>query len=387
MLQRFLICAVLGSVAASGFSAEPNTLTPDEMAKGWILLFDGESTFGWKAATDANWNVADGAITVSEGTKGLLNTTSQFADYVFKADFRASAETNSGIFLRTPPIPTDPAKDCYELNIAAPAISPFPTGSFVGRQRSGGQHDLTQWHSYEVAAQGAQITVKLDGETVLDYTDPHPLARGHIGLQYNAGPVEFRNIKLKPLGLRSIFNGKDLSGWKELAGKASVYSVTSEGYLHVENGDGQLESEESYGDFVLQLEAISHGEHLNSGIFFRSIPGDFKLGYEFQIQNGYKDGDRNKPLDCGTGGFYRRQDARRVVSNDHEWFAMTLVADGPHMAGWVNGFPVSDWTDTRKPDANPRKGLRVEAGTLSIQGHDPTTNLSFRNLRIVELAK
>jgi hypothetical protein len=90
-------------------------------------------------------------------------------------------------------------------------------------------------------------------------------------------------------------------------------------------------------------------------------------------------------MDCGTGGIYRRQNARKVVSNDFEWFTMTVLADGPHLSTWVNGYPVADWTDTRPPDSNPRKGLRTAAGTLIIQGHDPTTNLSFRNLRIQEL--
>jgi hypothetical protein len=46
---------------------------------------------------------------------------------------------------------------------------------------------------------------------------------------------------------------------------------------------------------------------------------------------------------------------------------------------------VSDWTDSRKPDENPRKGLRLEAGSIIIQGHVPTTDLSFRKLRIAEL--
>ena len=109
------------------------------------------------------------------------------------------------------------------------------------------------------------------------------------------------------------------------------------------------------------------------------------MGYECQIQNGMKDGDPTQPVDCGTGGFFRRQNARRIVAKDREWFTMTLVADGPHMAAWVNGYPVSDWTDTRKPNENPRRGLRTEPGTLAIQGHDPTTDLRFRNMRIVEL--
>jgi hypothetical protein len=55
------------------------------------------------------------------------------------------------------------------------------------------------------------------------------------------------------------------------------------------------------------------------------------------------------------------------------------------MAVWVNGYQVTDWKDGRQPNENPRSGLRTEPGTIQIQGHDPTTDLSFRNLRIAEL--
>ncbi|NQT15606.1 MAG: DUF1080 domain-containing protein, partial [Planctomycetes bacterium] len=151
------------------------------------------------------------------------------------------------------------------------------------------------------------------------------------------------------------------------------------------DGKGQLETVGQYADFTLQLEVFVNGEALNSGIFFRSIPGDPMNGYECQIQNGCTDGDRTKPQDCGTGGFFRRQDARRIVAKDFEWFHMTLHADDKHMAAWVNGVPVSNWSDNRPPNENPRKGLRLEAGTIIIQGHDPTTDLSFRNLRIAEI--
>ena len=61
------------------------------------------------------------------------------------------------------------------------------------------------------------------------------------------------------------------------------------------------------------------------------------------------------------------------------------AANGRHMATWVNGYQMTDWTDDRKPDPNPRKGLRVEPGTISLQAHDKTTNLRFRNLQIGEL--
>ena len=92
--------------------------------------------------------------------------------------------------------------------------------------------------------------------------------------------------------------------------------------------------------------------------------------------------ERSKPVDCGTGGIFRRVDARWVPSDDEAWLYKTILADGPHVAVWVNGLQVTDWTDERAADPNPRKGLRVEPGTIQLQAHDPTTNLDFRNLRV-----
>ena len=384
-----LLAGLLLPAARLSAADSPNTLTEEELAAGWILLFDGQSSYGWKAATEVNWKVENGIISASEGQVGLLHTTSEFADYELSVDFLAARGTNSGVFLRTSPKPKNPATggDCYELNIAPPD-NPFPTGSFVGREKVTGAGETDGWRTFHVTATGGHFVIKLDGKQVLDYTDPKPLGRGYIGLQFNSGAISFRNVKLRPLGLESIFNGQDLAGWEVLEGEKekSVYSVTEEGYLNVKNGPGQLESKGRYGDFVLQLECIANGKHLNSGVFFRSIPGERWNGYESQIHNGYKDRDRSEPLDYGTGGFYRRQKARQVVADDFKWFYKTLVVRGPHMATWVNGIQVSDWTDDREPDANPRKGLRTEAGTLIIQGHDPTTDLSFRNLRVKEMA-
>jgi hypothetical protein len=235
-----------------------------------------------------------------------------------------------------------------------------------------------------VRAEAGHFQVTLDGRPVLDYTDPAPLGFGYIGLQHNQGRVEFRNVKLRPLGMQPLLNGGDLTGWKTYPEMASEFSVGQAGEIHVRKGPGQLETERSYGDFLLQLDCISHGEHLNSGVFFRCLPGQQMMGYECQIHNGYRDGDRTRPLDCGTGGIFRRVDARRVVADDFAWFRQTVVAQGPHVSTWVNGYQVTDWTDRRPPHENPRKGLRTAAGTIMLQGHDPTTNLSFRRLEIAE---
>ncbi len=382
-----IFCLILSLIAgsASAVAAEQNTLSPEELADGWLLLFDGETTFGWRPSSEVDWKVADGTITATQGEEGLLYTTGQFGNYVLKVDFRSAPGTNSGVFLRTSPKPADVTSKCYELNIADSGSNDFPTGSFVQRKAATGENDSPDWQTFEVTADGDHFTVKLDGREVLDYTDPKPLGRGYIGLQFNSGKIEFRNVKLKPLGTKDIFNGKDLAGWKSPPDNPAVFTVTPEGWLDLKGGSGYLETEGSYDDFTLQLEAIINGDEINSGIFFRSIPGDKMNGYESQIQNAYLDGDPTKPKDCGTGGIFRRQNARKIVAKDHEWFHLTIHADDRHMAAWVNGYQVSDFSDNRKPHENPRKGLRLEAGTIQIQGHDPTSDFTFRNLKVAEL--
>lgn len=367
------------------FLGEQGILTKQELKDGWIALFDGQTLFGWRPQPAANFRVVNGTIEVNEGAQVLLCTTTQFSDYVLKVEFKADANTNSGIFLRTPPKPSNVTQQCFELNIAPPD-NPFPTGSLVQREKVEVECAEDSWHAYEITMDGGHVVIKLDGQQILDYTDDTPVGRGFIGLQHNSGRVAFRNIKLKPLGTKDIFNGKDLSGWKEYPDMASEFSVSPEGNLTVRGGKGQLESEGTYGDFVLQLEAITHGAYLNSGIFFRCIPGEEMNGYESQIQNGFLDGDRTKVMDAGTGAIFRRKNARRVAANDFEWFAKTIIAEGPHIAVWVNGYQVTDWVDRRKRDDNPRRGLRTKPGSLMIQGHDATTEFSFRNLRISEMS-
>ncbi|WP_233198776.1 MULTISPECIES: DUF1080 domain-containing protein [Pirellulaceae] len=368
---------------ASLFAQTPG-LTPEEIEDGWISLFDGETLFGWNQVTKTDWKVVDGTIQATDGEIGLLCTTTQFADYILRADFLAEENTNSGIFLRTSPRPKSPSYDCYELNIAPPSNS-FPTGSFVAREKVTPDCQPGEWHTFEVRVQGPVLEVKLDGEVVSTLEDKDYLGKGFIGLQHNEGKIQFRNISLKPLGLKSIFNGKDLTGWKQYPEMVTKFDVTEEGAIHAQDGPGQLETEGLYANFVLQMNAKTNAENLNSGLFFRSIPGDKMMGYESQIHNGIEGDDPTKPVDSGTGAIFRRTVARKVVSKDNQWLTKTLIAEGAHISVWVNGFQVTDWTDQRKPDANPRKGLRLEAGSIILQGHDPTTDVLFRNFQIQEL--
>lgn len=371
-----------------------NRLTRAQLEDGWLRLFDGHTLFGWTPNSQTEWKIVDGVIIGSGETPGILMTTTRWADYVLKVDFRVVADGNSGIFLRTPLSPKSPVTDCYELNICD-SHPEFKSGSLVGRaQPMSAITGNGDWHTFEVTAAGPKLTVKFDGEPILDFTDDaeQPLLSGFIGLQMNGGQAEFRNVFLKPLGTSELFDGKTLTGWRVVPGSQGEFTVV-DGTIKavggsVANGRGFLETERTAGNFVLQFEAITHGEALNSGVFFRAMPGTESNpsdGYEFQVHSGTKEGDRNQPLDHGSGAIFRRAPARRVMSSDNAWFTATLVADGPHFTTWVDGVQVVDWTDERPADENPRRGLRLEPGHFSLQIHDPTTNLQFRKLRLAEL--
>jgi hypothetical protein len=59
---------------------------------------------------------------------------------------------------------------------------------------------------------------------------------------------------------------------------------------------------------------------------------------------------------------------------------------GRDIVVWVDGYPVTAWRDERPEGTNVRnKEAVLKAGTISLQAHDPTTNLDFRNIRIAEV--
>jgi len=89
---------------------------------------------------------------------------------------------------------------------------------------------------------------------------------------------------------------------------------------------------------------------------------------------------------CGFKAI-RADQARQLLPlvEDKGWFFDTELLVLAERAGLrIHEVPV-DWTDDRKPAENARQGLKTGKGHLSIQGHDPTTDLIFRDIRIAEL--
>jgi hypothetical protein len=361
-MRNLLLLPVLLVLAMPVRAADkPHLLSAKEIADGWILLFDGETPFGW--TIDGEGKVAEGMLELGSTRPTTLTCTTEFGTCEFRLEYRTEGQGQAKL----------------SLTRGASAVASVLLRS--GREKG--------WATAEGRSE-------------------HASGRAKVEVQVPSGlKLAIRSLKLRPLGLEPIYNGKDLTGWKEFPGRKSRFTVTSEGWLNIKDGPGDLQTDGQWADFVLQLDCISNGKHLNSGVFFRCRPGEYQQGYEAQIRNQFtveptqeytleeydaKTGERTgtkkvkyTAVDYGTGAIYRRQPARREVAKDNEWFTMTLVAHGRHMAVWVNGIQVTDWTDNRPLRDNARNGCRLEKGPISLQGHDPTTDLSFRNLRIAEL--
>ncbi len=364
-------------------------LSAEEIAAGYVSLFDGHTLSGWQSENDVNWSVAEGAITADSGPVGLLLTPFRLTDFEFRCEFRAEPDTNGGIFIRCGEGDRNPTTDAYEINIAENHPQGFTTGSLVTLKAMNFAAPAGDWHTLTIRAVGREIAIQVNDAAAQVFVDERPEARlsGRLGLQKNAGRVAYRNIVVQPLSLQPLWE-TDLARWHEVPGSKSRFELDATGTLTITGGPGFLESNETWADFMLTGSFRLADDTINSGIFYRSEQGTEKApsnGYEMQLHDGMTAGEPTQPANAGSGAIFRRTVARRINSTPGQWNRFLLATDGPGVSAWINGYPVTSWTDERPANSNPRKGSRVTAGYLILQGHDPETNAQLRGLAIQAL--
>jgi hypothetical protein len=418
-MRRLAAVALLPCLTLLAAADEPKAkrpaLTPQEAADGWLILFDGESLTGWRPLNDSKWTVYDGMLAPQGNKPVVLLSTTPFADFEAEVEYRTRAGTKSYFLIncdaqgRSRAVGDKPrdGKDDGEKK-DAPKIE-FPLSPEL-------MHMGNSWGRMRVKVVGGRpIDTRYESGGAASVPPPAPLApetrpaeTGFVALSGTGFVV--RSVKLRPLANKSLFTGKDLAGWKAFdadpkKGK-SKFGVSKEGWLTIKDGPGDLATEGQWADFVLQVQCKTNGKHLNSGVFFRCRPGEYQQGYEAQIHNGWLDKPKkyavevfdpqthelkekkeveSRAMDYGTGAIYRRVPATKEVARDGEWFTLTVAAHGNHIATWVDGVQVMDWYDNRPVKDNARNGCKLDKGPISLQGHDPTTDLSFSNFRLAEL--
>lgn len=166
---------------------------------GWTTLFDGSNLNNFNPIGSANWEIADGAVGADSGS-GFLVTKESYADFELTLEFWVDEPANSGIFVRCADAMSVTDRNSYEVNIYdTRADQTYRTGGIVHIAAPNSViMTAGKWNSYEIKAQGSRLMVTLNGEDMVDVQDTQ-FADGPIALQYGAGIVKFRNVRVRGL--------------------------------------------------------------------------------------------------------------------------------------------------------------------------------------------
>jgi hypothetical protein len=243
MKQIIILIAVV--CCTTSIMAQDNTLTKRQKKDGWVMLFDGKSTTGWKGAflpafPTRGWKIEDGQLVVepSEGKEsvngGDIVTTGVYGDFELMVDFKLTKGGNSGVkYFVDPaqPVPANPRSAIgLEFQILDDATHPDAVLGRDGNRTLGSLYDLIpapkdkpvhpigQWNTARIVSRNNHIEHWLNGVKLLSYDrnseDFQKLVaiskykeiagfgmvkEGNILLQDHGNRVCFKNIYLRKL--------------------------------------------------------------------------------------------------------------------------------------------------------------------------------------------
>ena len=180
---------------------------------GWISLFDGKSLAGWKVGENAaSFSVKDGCI-VAHGPRAHLFYDGDvekhnFKDFHFQAEVMTTPGSNSGLYIHTQYQEGGWPSVGYEIQVNITHTDPKKSSGVYGVK------DVfevpakdNEWYTQEIIVRGKKITTKINGKTLVEYTEPdnvegpRKLSSGTFAIQAHdpKSVVHFRNIQVKPL--------------------------------------------------------------------------------------------------------------------------------------------------------------------------------------------
>ncbi len=208
-----LLCSVV--VLAGCQEAFKKKTRPVE--EGWISLFDGKSLDGWRASENKDtFTVKDGLIVVHGNRSHLFYAgpvqDANFKNFEFKADVMTEPGSNSGLYFHTEYQENDWPSKGYEVQVNNSHSDWRRTGGLYGVQdvRESPAKD-NEWFTEHIIVKGKQITIKVNGKTVVDWTEPDDFGtEGRSGRKISSGTfalqghdpksiVYFKNVMVKPL--------------------------------------------------------------------------------------------------------------------------------------------------------------------------------------------
>jgi len=187
-------------------------------------------------------------------------------------------------------------------------------------------------------------------------------------------------------GWYTIFNGKDFDGWKKSTDHPDTFQVV-DGEIVVKGPvchlfyDGPVGNHD-FKNFEWSAEVMTK-PHANSGMYFhtkyqkKGFPDE---GIEVQVNNSHSDPIR-------TASLYRIKNIMNdSPAKDNEWFTQDITVKGKTVTVKVNGKVVNEYTESDPPKLEKGWENRVIShGTVALQGHDPGSEIHYRNIKIKPL--
>jgi hypothetical protein len=418
MMQRFALVLILALAFTRSFAAAP---------AGFTALFNGQDLAGWRggdtydhrkllslppAERDAqiaqwtasltalkngrpHWSVDAGEL-LNDGLGGYATTERDYGNFELLVDWKITAGTDSGIYLRGVP----------QIQIWDPA-QPDPNGYGSARgsgglwnndKKSPGRDPLVradrpigEWNRFRVLMVGARVTVWLNDQLVVDHAllenyydkklprdQQRPIpARGPIELQTHGGETRWRNIYIREIGseeacrllasrgaagYRPIFDGKNLDGW---AGPLEAVAIKGRTLVWQKNKGGTVYWNSPLTDFQARLQfKLPPGG--NNGLAIR-YPGTGDTAYVGMCELQVLDDNYEKvkgPIDPrqAHGSAYGMVAAARGYQHPiGEWNFQEITIQGSRAQVELNGTVILD-ADLATIDPKKVHGQKAHPG-------------------------
>ena len=372
-------------------------------------LFNGQDLSGWINVNGApgTWTVRDGMIVCSGIPTGVLRTTEQYENFILELEWRHLHEGgNAGLFVHSDAItaPGQPFTRSIESQImdgnhgdmfaihGATMVPdrPHPQGWMRCLPSEERANPAPEWNHYRVESRDGVLSLAVNGEVVSGGSQISP-RKGYICLESEGSEAHFRNIRIMELpstnpssdeianidvGFVSLYNGIDLSNWRDEAGHeghwtANNWQLEYDGQREVE--DINLWSEKSYRDFVMIIDwRLPEGTEAG-GIILR---GDEKSQIDITTQpdgsggiSGYRT-DENYAVDVRAGVTPKG----RFDHDQGRWNRFVITLSGQRLTVMLNDENVIE--NAILPDI-------PESGPIGL-AHNGAP-IQFANLYIIEL--
>jgi hypothetical protein len=359
-----------------------------------------------------HWSLQNGAV-VNDGHGLYLTTDKNYGDFEMFIDYKTVPLADSGIYLRG--CPQVQIWDSTEQDKFSLGADKGSGALWNNRPGSPGKDPLVkadrpfgEWNHFHIIMVGSKVWVWLNGqqtvnganmENYFNYDLPVP-PRGPIQLQTHGGEIRWRNAFIReigsdeanhllrdndPAGFKSVFNGKDFTGW---AGPLDCCAIKDGAIVWQQHKGGTIYTEQQYTNFIARVE-FNLPPGGNNGLAIR-YPGEGDTAYvgmcECQVlDDNYEKatGDKIDPRQAHGSAYGMVAAARGYQHPIGEWNYEEVTVNGSTIKVELNGTVILNAdlsTVTEFLDDKKHPGKDRTSGSFGFAGHnDP---VMFRNISI-----